>query len=792
MDGSRKFKIPFIKPAIANRLLSWFLLSALLPLFVFGYIVYNHSVETLRKVVTNDLETIAQRKVDYINSFFKGIEKDLAVLAHSSKVVDSLALLNSALKGGGGESSRDMAVDKELEAFLSYFMEIYGYYDLFLISTSGDIFFTVLHEKDFGTNLVAGPYKDSQLAEVFTKAVSSLKTERSGFSFYIPSQESVTFIALPVFKDGRMLGVVAVQVGAEAIYRMALDYTGLGETGEALIASEMGGSAVFLTPLRYDAEAALKRKVAIGSRKALPIQKAVLGENSAGVYADYRGKKVLAAWRYLPILKVGMVVKKDIEEAFAPVIKLTRWFLLMGIVTMMAGIMIALLLSRTISRPIVKLTETTKKMAGGDLTVKAKIETYDEIGNLARTFNKMIFERGRAEEELRGLRNLLKNIVDSMPSVLVGVDPDGRVMQWNRGAEKATGISSGQAQGELLTRVFPQLAREMDKVRKAIRDSEPRKDEKIPWKTGDELRYADLTIYPLVTDKVQGAVIRVDDVTGRVRMEELMIQTEKMMSVGGLAAGMAHEINNPLAGILQNVQVMRNRLYGDLPGNRRVAEECGTSLAVIKNYMDRRDIFKMFRAIMEAGRRAANIVDNMLSFSRKSDARFALQDLGELLDKTIELASSDYDLKKKYDFRQIKIIRRYDENMPRVRCDATKIKQVFLNILKNGAQAMADETVAMADEKEAAPCFTLAVMPEGNMARIEIGDNGPGMDELIRKRVFEPFFTTKDVGIGTGLGLSVSYFIITENHFGTMEVESVPCAGTKFIIRLPLGDSVSG
>jgi len=161
-----------------------------------------------------------------------------------------------------------------------------------------------------------------------------------------------------------------------------------------------------------------------------------------------------------------------------------------------------------------------------------------------------------------------------------------------------------------------------------------------------------------------------------------------------------------------------------------------------------------------------------------------LQGMGELLDKAIELASSDYDLKKKYDFRQIQIIRRYDGDLPRVWCDASKIQQVFLNILKNGAQAMA-ETGRSVEQ----PCFTLGVMPEGKMARIEIGDNGPGMDEMIRKRVFEPFFTTKDVGIGTGLGLSVSYFIITEDHSGTMEVESAPGTGTKFIIRLPFGKS---
>jgi len=119
--------------------------------------------------------------------------------------------------------------------------------------------------------------------------------------------------------------------------------------------------------------------------------------------------------------------------------------------------------------------------------------------------------------------------------------------------------------------------------------------------------------------------------------------------------------------------------------------------------------------------------------------------------------------------------------MPQVKCEASKIQQVIFNILKNGAQVMSESV-----EKKKEPRFTLRLMPEEDMARIEIEDNGPGMDEATRKRVFEPFYTTKPVGAGTGLGLSVSYFIITENHGGTMEVESEPGKGAKFIIRLPL------
>jgi signal transduction histidine kinase len=170
----------------------------------------------------------------------------------------------------------------------------------------------------------------------------------------------------------------------------------------------------------------------------------------------------------------------------------------------------------------------------------------------------------------------------------------------------------------------------------------------------------------------------------------------------------------------------------------------------------------------------------MLDFSRKSNSTFTLCNLGDILDKTVELASSDYDLKRHYDFRRIEIIRDYDESTPLVCCEGNQIQQVFLNILRNGAEAMAGQ-----GNQGKRPCLTLGVMPEAGGARVEIADNGCGMDEITRKRVFEPFFTTKSVGAGIGLGLSVSYFIITENHGGTMTVESSPGIGTRFVIHLP-------
>lgn len=391
-----------------------------------------------------------------------------------------------------------------------------------------------------------------------------------------------------------------------------------------------------------------------------------------------------------------------------------------------------------------------------------------------------ITELRRAVTEMQRMRSYLKNIIDSMPSILVGVDAQGRITEWNQGAEQFTGVPSRDAMGHSFDKLLPQLSSQLQSVREAIRRREPVRTERLATESDGEVRYSDVVVYPLIANGAVGAVIRVDDVTNRVRIEQMMVQTEKMMSVGGLAAGMAHEINNPLSAVLQGGQNILRRLSSELPANRETAEVLGLSLERLNAYLESRGIFKFLAGIHEAATRAAHIVADMLAFSRRSDTHFVPASLAEMLETVVRLVGSDYDLKKKYDFRQIEIIRDYDVSMGQVYCDRTEIEQVFLNIIKNAAQAMSDSGRAPPYR------IVLRTRRDGEHARVEIEDNGPGMDEKTCKRVFEPFFTTKAVGVGTGLGLSVSYFIITEHHGGSISVASTPGQGTCFTIRLPL------
>lgn len=277
-------------------------------------------------------------------------------------------------------------------------------------------------------------------------------------------------------------------------------------------------------------------------------------------------------------------------------------------------------------------------------------------------------------------------------------------------------------------------------------------------------------------------LIIMTDVTERKNAVDLMIQNAKMLSIGGLAAGMAHEINNPLGIIMASIQNMRRRLSPDFSRNQDAAKKMGVDLGQVARYVEERGVSRFAASIEEAAERAGNIVRNMLDFSRRSESRRAAHSINALLDKVVSLAASDYDLKKRYDFKRIHIVKEYDSALPEVSITETEIEQVCLNIFKNAAQAMAEKNYEQGEKLR----IELRTRREDDFAVIEIADNGPGIDENVRRRLFEPFFTTKPPGLGTGLGLSVSYFIVTQNHGGEIEVDATPGKGAVFTIRLPL------
>ena len=418
-------------------------------------------------------------------------------------------------------------------------------------------------------------------------------------------------------------------------------------------------------------------------------------------------------------------------------------------------------------------------------------EAYDQAQGLAEetrhTNRKLELEvqvRSKIEKKLTGFQNYLNSIIDSMPSALIALDEQLYVTQWNQEAGALSGTPLDEALNQPIYSAFPPMRAFLPQIKQTVERHTVTKIERVTWVKGEETRHYALTFYPLTGDAGRGAVIRIDDITQRLSLEEMMVQSEKMLSVGGLAAGMAHEINNPLGAIMHNVQNIRRRLSPDLPKNLEQAEQEGIQLAAVNQYLIAREVPQLLDGIQSAGARAAKIVSHMLSFSRRSNRQLAPCDLPALIDQAVEIASNDFDLTIGFDFKGQNIIRQFDPGLGPVPATANELEQVLLNLLKNAAQAIHQRENASEPGR-----IILRTRLNPPWAEIQVEDNGIGMPESVRKRTFEPFFTTKEIGQGTGLGLSVSYFIITNNHKGQMEVHSTLGQGTCFTLRLPLVDN---
>lgn len=488
-------------------------------------------------------------------------------------------------------------------------------------------------------------------------------------------------------------------------------------------------------------------------------------------------------------------------------------------------LLIARQIKRLITEPINQLEELSRQVTREEsYALRAQRGNDDEIGSLANAFNTMLSRieareqqlkrtrdefqmaydqaqglaeetrhtnrklelevqvRSKIEKKLTGFQNYLNSIIDSMPSALIALDEQLYVTQWNHEATVLSGTPLDEALNQPIFIAFEPLKPFLPQLKESVEKHRVAKIERVTWPKGEDVRHYALTFYPLTGGGGRGVVIRIDDITQRLSLEEMMVQSEKMLSVGGLAAGMAHEINNPLGAILHNVQNIRRRLSPELPRNQEQAAELDIDLSSVNRYLESREVPQLLDGIQQAGARAAKIVTHMLSFSRRSNRQLAPCDLPALIDQAVEIAGNDFDLAIGFDFKGQHIVRQFDPALGPVPCTANELEQVLLNLLKNAAQAIHQRPQPSEPGR-----ITLRTRLNPPWAEIQVEDNGVGMPEAVRKRTFEPFFTTKEIGQGTGLGLSVSYFIITNNHKGQMEVHSAPGQGTCFTLRLPLG-----
>ena len=382
-------------------------------------------------------------------------------------------------------------------------------------------------------------------------------------------------------------------------------------------------------------------------------------------------------------------------------------------------------------------------------------------GNFAIALENARLYRSLAQkaQEYERLKDYNENIVESLHVGILAVDLEDRVESWNTQLELVFGISRQQAVGRKLSELLPPSlvetcheVREETGVHNIYKFALRARDFPGQFRPAQDSpdasreRTLNIAIAPLIAKNFDpiGRLIILDDVTERAELEEQLIQADKLSSIGLLAAGVAHEVNTPLAVISSYAQMLANQAEGAVTSE------------------------KILKRITEQTFRASEIVNSLLSFSRTSSSEFAALDLNAAVDDTAALVEPQ--IRK----GGIRIEKRLEADLPEVQGVANKLQQVLLNLLINARDAMPE-----------GGSLIVATRIENGAACIDVSDTGVGIGRDQLGRIFDPFFTTKGPKKGTGLGLAVSYGIVRE-HGGQLRVDSALGEGSRFTIELPV------
>jgi two-component system NtrC family sensor kinase len=418
----------------------------------------------------------------------------------------------------------------------------------------------------------------------------------------------------------------------------------------------------------------------------------------------------------------------------------------------------------------VKNYEVIFKKKNGDtipilLTTQAiKNEKGEVIGY--QGLNIDISERIRMEQELREKHGFLTNLLESSADCIIVSDMRGRVIFYNKAAERLTGYNADEVIGKFHVTKFYSMAMARE-IMKKLRSDEYGDRGKLEdymltifGKNSEEIPVSLSASIVYEGEKELASLGIFKDLREKITMEKelqdtqvRLLQSEKMASLGSLAAGVAHEINNPLGGILIYASLLMEDF--EASGDPRVQD---------------------LKKIVDEASRCKEIVKSLLEFGRQTESRF------EPIDVNKAIVDDLFFLEKQVLFHDIKIIKQLDQSLPPVAGDPNQIKQVFMNMMVNAAEAMSEGggslTITTGSTSDASSIF------------ISFHDEGTGIHAEIQSKIFDPFFTTKGVGKGTGLGLSTSYGII-QSHHGNIDVESQPGKGATFTIYLPRSESTT-
>ena len=407
--------------SIALELGILFFIIAMLPILSAYFVTNNIFKKSLQEESKQKMVEIAQSAHLRIEYYIQNMMADITTLAKIPIFRDTLL------------QKRELNED-----FLKYLQLVAtekGYYDILLVNGNGKVIFTLKKEEDLGLNIHGPLLKETELYKTIQSSNTLLQSEVSNFAYYPPSKKSAAFLSVPIFHESHILGNIVLQIDNDELYKIINRYGGLGQSGEIIVGSNAAKAFHITAPTRHNKNIQTQK---VDKNQFIAISKALEGEQGSGTYIDYRGKEVLAVWRYLPSLNWGMSVKIDTEELYAPVESFKKMTLYLSLILMILVFFGIVLTYRMISRPIIRLSKEVAEIDEMQLPKKIESTSRNEIQSLIEAFNKLIVSvrshqlklEDKVKErtlELQSSYKMLEKLTQNVPGTLFQYKlfPDG-------------------------------------------------------------------------------------------------------------------------------------------------------------------------------------------------------------------------------------------------------------------------------------------------------------------------------------------------------------------------------
>jgi len=742
---------------LKKRLIVAFLVFAIIPALIIAIISLFIAQDTLRKTRIDQLESIADLKVDKINTFFNERTADLESVQHINAVRKYFAL--NGKTQNGEENNESDTVFNELNYELSAFRKAHGYAGIFLLNEKGKIVYIVSDRQS--SSKIGEPLPDPGGKAFYYGRKGNYFT-----SIYIDKSDNDHLCMLgaaPIIDTtDSFMGLLVLEIDMGPLYRLIQDRTGLGRTGETLIGKTENEEAVFLNPLRHEPDAAFKKRMPLSMKNPIPLVEAVQKHSGSGIKKDYRGVEVIAAWRYIPALQWGLVAKIDTKEAFESVTHLRNLVMLFTGILLLVSSMLAVAISRTITKPIHELHQGTEIIGSGHLNHKVATQKKDEIGQLLRAFdtmtenlkritasrdelNKEIEERKRFEERVK-MQTLA---LEAAATAMVITDKDGIIIWANPAFTTLTGYTVEEAIGQnpRILKSEKHDASFYEDMWKTISSGKIWHKELINRHKNGTCYPEEMTITPVFDSNgiITNYIAIKQDISKRKEVENMKSRFISMVS---------HELRTPLTSILGSLGLIKGGVVGELPSQAQ----------------------QLLEIALRNSERLLNLINDILDIEKMEAGkmRFIFQplDIKSLVEKCIE-AMRSYAENYQVRFR----IKETVNDSPMVNADPDRLIQVLSNLLSNAAKFSPTQSFV-----------EISIERKDTYVYVLVTDHGPGIPEKFRPMIFEKFAQADSsdsrTKSGTGLGLSISKAIMDALH-GVIGYTSEEGKGTTFYFGLP-------